>query len=142
MKNSEIFNKLSPDAIEPKAATPGSSGYDLFASENGTIFPGEYKLVGTGISINLPRAGWEAQVRSRSGLAAKHGVAVLNAPGTIDSDYKGEIKVILINHGKSNFSFSKGDRIAQLVITKVMIPIVEDPIKEVRGTGGFGSTGV
>lgn len=128
----------------PSMATHGSSGYDLCASESVTIKAGEYEKVPTGIRISMP-LGMEAQIRPRSGLAAKFGVTVLNAPGTIDSDYRGEICVILINHSKTDFVVEAGMRIAQMVFSH----IVEVQFKEVemlddtqRGEGGFGSTGV
>jgi dUTP pyrophosphatase len=108
-----------------------------------TLQPGSRALVPTGLAMALP-AGYEAQVRPRSGLAAKHGVTVLNTPGTIDADYRGEVKVILINLGDTAFEISRGDRIAQMVIA----PVLQAEIEEVeilsetsRGTGGFGSTG-
>jgi dUTP pyrophosphatase len=138
MSNSVVFRKLNEDAIVPTIQTSLSSGYDLFANEDVVIWPGEFKLVGTGIQVDMQ--GMEAQVRSRSGLAAKHGIAVLNSPGTVDEDYKGEIKVILINHGKKDFKVNKGDRIAQLVFAFVQRPVNSIVNKE-RGTGGFGSTG-
>ncbi|MEL7485731.1 MAG: dUTP diphosphatase [Pseudomonadota bacterium] len=109
-----------------------------------TLKPGERVLAPTGIAIALP-PGWEAQMRPRSGLAAKHGIACVNAPGTIDADYRGELKVILINHGADDFTIRRGDRIGQLVIAPVwQARFVEtDALDETeRGTGGFGSTGV
>jgi dUTP pyrophosphatase len=122
-----------------------AAGLDLVAAVNETLSlqPGGRALVPTGLAMALP-AGYEAQVRPRSGLAAKHGVTVLNTPGTIDADYRGEVKVILINLGDTAFEISRGDRIAQLVIA----PVLQAEIEEVeilsetsRGTGGFGSTG-
>jgi dUTP pyrophosphatase len=108
-----------------------------------TLAPGQYALVPTGLAIALP-PGYEAQVRPRSGLAAKHGVTVLNAPGTIDADYRGEIKVILINHGQAAFVIKRGERIAQMVIAPVvqaaLVPVAELSATD-RGAGGFGSTG-
>ena len=125
-------------------ATPGAAGYDLCASKAVTIKAGEFEKVPTGIRISMPM-GLEAQVRPRSGLAAKYGVTVLNAPGTIDSDYRGEICVILINHGKNDFIIEPGMRIAQMVFSKV-IQVDFKEVKELdetcRGEGGFGSTGV
>lgn len=123
----------------------GAAGMDLAASLDAdvTIAPGKRALVGTGLAIALPR-GFEAQVRPRSGLAAKHGVTVLNAPGTIDEDYRGEIKVILINHGDEPFVVKSGERIAQLVIAQVArVALDEVPALDasVRGAGGFGHTG-
>ncbi|MGV2432026.1 MAG UNVERIFIED_CONTAM: dUTP diphosphatase [Rickettsiaceae bacterium] len=130
----------------PTYATEQSAGVDLSAAiENDFIInPGEIKLVPTGIAIALPQ-GLEAQIRPRSGLAAKHGITVLNTPGTIDSDYRGEIKVILINHGKESFTISNGMRIAQMVLAKHEVAefeLSENLDDTVRGAGGFGSTGV
>ncbi|MGY3471675.1 dUTP pyrophosphatase [Bradyrhizobium sp. LM6.11] len=108
-----------------------------------TLAAGQYALVPTGLAIALP-AGYEAQVRPRSGLAAKHGVTVLNSPGTIDADYRGEIKVILINHGQAAFVIKRGERIAQMVIAPMvqaaLVPVAELSSTD-RGAGGFGSTG-
>ena len=132
---------------ELKAATPGSSGVDLQANcgEAGamTIRCGETLLVPTGLKVAIPE-GYELQIRPRSGLALKHGITVLNTPGTIDSDYRGEIGVILINHGERAFQFGTGTRIAQAVLTKVekiSWKSVKDLTKTKRGEGGFGSTG-
>lgn len=135
-----IFNKLHEDAIIPRYQTKGSVGLDLHSIEAADILPGERAIVGTGLSINL-QEGLEAQVRSRSGLAAKNGVFVLNSPGTIDSDYTGEIKVILFNSGKETFSIKKQDRIAQLVLAEVYI-VDELVLDNTREDGGFGSTGL
>jgi len=132
----------------PRRATKGAAGYDLAAAVDSdtvlTLAPGEYGLVPCGFSLGLP-VGMEAQIRPRSGLAAKFGVTVLNAPGTVDADYRGEVKAILINHGKAPFEIRRGDRIAQMVIAPV--PDTEifatDNLEETdRGEGGFGSTGV
>ncbi len=122
-----------------------AAGLDLLAAVDGTITlaPGARALVPTGLAMALP-AGFEAQVRPRSGLAAKHGVTVLNTPGTIDADYRGEVKVILINLGDDSFEISRGDRIAQMVIAPVLqadIVEVEVLSETERGSGGFGSTG-
>ena len=127
----------------PSYATPGSAGMDLRSAEALTIKPGARAVVGTGIAIALP-PNFEAQVRPRSGLAVKHGVTVLNSPGTIDADYRGEIKVPLINHGTEEFLIARGDRIAQMVVAPVtMAELVEvDVLDEtMRGDGGFGSSG-
>ncbi len=130
----------------PKAASEHASGIDLHSAQNEVIEigPGERKLISTGIKIALP-PGYEAQVRPRSGLAYTHGITVLNTPGTIDADYRGVIKVILINHGKEKFYINRGDRIAQLVFQKVCQPILKE-IKELdnteRGEGVFGHTGI
>lgn len=129
----------------PSRASDGSAGYDLRAAVDGPveIAPGERRLVPTGIAVELPR-GWEGQVRPRSGLALRHGVTVLNAPGTIDSDYRGEIGVLLVHLGREPYVLRRGDRIAQLVLA----PVAEAEWEEVdelgsteRSGGGFGSTG-
>ena len=129
----------------PQYMTAGSSGLDLLAavSEVISIPPGEVGLIPTGIQLALP-SGYEGQVRPRSGLAVKFGVTVLNAPGTIDQDYRGEIKVILINHGRNCFQVKRGDRIAQLVVAVVhRVEWLPDTVLEetARGEGGFGHTG-
>lgn len=126
----------------PEYATPYSSGADLRASEDLVLLPGEWVAVPTGLKIELPE-GYEGQVRPRSGLAARHGVTVLNAPGTIDSDYRGEIRALLVNLGREPFSIAAGDRIAQLVLAPVSkISWSEEALAESdRGEGGFGSTG-
>lgn len=135
--------KIHEDAIIPNFAHPGDAGMDLFSVDKLVVNPTESALVPTGICIELPK-DTEAQVRPRSGLALKHSVTVLNSPGTIDEGYRGEIKVVLINHGKSPFIIEKGDKIAQMVVK----PIYDIDILEVealdeseRGEGGFGSTG-
>ena len=138
--------KGAEDIPLPQYMTLNASGMDLAANvpELTVLEPGEFKLIPCGIKIELP-SGYEAQVRPRSGLAAKYGVTVLNSPGTIDADYRGEIKVILINHGKNKFTIKRGDRIAQLVISKVVrINILEsEHLPETkRGEGGFGHTGI
>ncbi len=136
--------KLDPDALLPSKAHPTDAGYDLFAAEAVTVQPGESALVGTGIAMALP-AATEAQVRPRSGIALKHQVTVLNAPGTIDADYRGEVKVILINHGRSPFQIEKGMKIAQMVIAPVLptsLAEVPELNETVRGEGGFGSSGM
>lgn len=130
-------------ATHPQYQTPGSAGLDLATTIDFGLQPGEYRTIPTGLSIALPQ-GYEAQVRPRSGLAAKHGIGMVNAPGTIDSDYRGQIHVILINHGQNYVEFRKGDRIAQMVISPVIqVELVQfDQLDETeRGTGGFGSTG-
>jgi dUTP pyrophosphatase len=129
----------------PKYQTEGSAGMDVYAAieENVVIESGKTKMIPTGLAIALPQ-GYECQVRSRSGLAAKNGIFALNAPGTVDSDYRGEIKVILSNFGDDSFTISKGDRIAQLVIAKyeqVNWSEKENLDETQRGAGGFGSTG-
>lgn len=135
---------IHKDAVLPFRANPGDAGLDLFAAEEKLIKPGEAELISTGIIIELP-VGTEAQVRPRSGLALKHSVTVLNSPGTIDEGYRGEIKVILINHGKEEFQVEKQMRIAQLVIapvTKVHITQVDEVSDTKRGAEGFGSSGM
>jgi dUTP pyrophosphatase len=127
----------------PSYATPGSAGMDLRSTATLTLKPGARALVATGLAIALPE-NFEAQVRPRSGLAVKHGVTVLNSPGTIDADYRGEIKVPLINLGTEDFVINRGDRIAQMVVAPVtMAELVEvETLDETaRGTGGFGSSG-
>jgi dUTP pyrophosphatase len=129
----------------PFYATPGSVGMDLLYAgyEEVVLKPFERRLLPTGIAIELPE-GYEAQVRPRSGLAIKHGITILNAPGTIDSDYRGEIKVILINLGNEDFVIRRGDRIAQLVVApvvRVQWEEVEELTESLRGSNGFGSTG-
>ena len=140
-----LVKKLNPKAKLPKYKTEGSSGMDLMAlienpikikSQNSALIP-------TGLSIAIPE-DMEVQIRPRSGLAAKSNISVLNTPGTIDSDYRGEIKVILFNHGKEEFTVNNNDRIAQMILMPVLkaeFEEVENLPKTVRGSGGFGSTG-
>ena len=139
------IKKVSTSVSIPKYETSGSSGMDVAAyiEKNITISPGEKALVPTGFSVSIP-LGYEIQIRPRSGLAAKKNITVLNTPGTIDADYRGEIKVILINLGKEKFIIKNGERIAQMIVC----PVVQADLKEVkelsdtaRGSGGFGSTG-
>ena len=129
----------------PMRATKGASGVDLRCKELTTLKPGQRKLVSTGIYLEIPY-GYEAQIRPRSGLALIHGVTVLNTPGTIDCDYRGEIKVLLINRGHASVLFNPNERIAQMVFAKVEQPIFyqipEDFIETERGDGGFGHTGL
>jgi dUTP diphosphatase len=130
----------------PSYATAQSAGLDLMAAVQGdvTLAPGERRLIPTGLAIALP-AGFEAQVRPRSGLALKHGITVLNSPGTIDADYRGEVQVLLINHGQAPFVIRRGDRIAQMVVapvTQIAWNTVERLDETERGSGGYGSTGV
>lgn len=127
----------------PAYETAGAAGMDLRAAEAMTLKPGARCLMPTGLAIALPE-GFEAQVRPRSGLAVKHGVTVLNAPGTIDCDYRGEVKVPLINHGQDDFIIARGDRIAQMVVapvTRIGWSEVNDLDATERGAGGFGSSG-
>lgn len=138
------FRRIHPDAVLPAYAHPSDAGMDLRSVADAVIPRGGRALVPTGLVVLLP-PGYEAQVRPRSGLALKHGVTVLNAPGTVDSGYRGEIGVILANFGADDFAVKKGDKIAQLVIAPVTQPQVEetDAVDETdRGAGGFGSTGV
>jgi len=137
----------NPDLPLPAYETPGAAGMDLRAAvaddEPLVLRPGARGAAPTGLAFALP-AGFEGQVRPRSGLAARHGVTVLNTPGTVDSDYRGEVKVILINLGEEDFTIRRGDRIAQLVIAPVVQARwaeVEDLDETARGAGGFGSTG-
>lgn len=134
------FEKLHEEAIIPHYQTIGSAGLDLHSIEAAVIPSGSWTLIGTGLKINLPK-DTEGQVRSRSGLAAKHGIFVLNSPGTIDEDYQGEIKVILYNASNSTFSVEKGDRIAQLVIAPVF-KLTGHTLDNTREDNGFGSTGL
>jgi dUTP pyrophosphatase len=139
---------LSKAAIIPEKRSSGAAGFDLFSAEPVWIPPGERKLVRTNIALEIPR-GFEGQIRPRSGLAFTHGVTVLNTPGTIDCDYRGDVGVLLINHGSAGFQVSPGDRIAQLVFKNVNMDIKLFDAAEIkiplsctdRGSGGFGSTG-
>lgn len=140
-----LVKKLNSKAHLPKYKTDGSSGMDLMALiENPvTIKPQKSALIPTGLSIAIPE-DMEVQIRPRSGLAAKSSISVLNTPGTIDSDYRGEIKIILINHGKEEFTVNNNDRVAQMILMPVLkaeFEEVEDLPKTVRDSGGFGSTG-
>ena len=138
------FKRISPDASLPSYARPGDAGMDLKSAEDAVVEPGARLLVHTGLAMALPE-GYEAQVRPRSGLALKHGITVLNTPGTIDEGYRGEVGVILFNTGDTAFKIAKGDRIAQLVIapvTRARIVETDDLGSTERGAGGFGSTGV
>lgn len=144
------FRRLphNPDLPLPAYATPGAAGLDLCAAVSADdpliLPPGERALIPTGLAMALP-PGYEAQVRPRSGLALKHGITVLNSPGTIDCDYRGEIGVILLNTGKAPFTITRGERIAQMVIASVaqaqFIEVADLP-ETGRGAGGFGSTGL
>jgi dUTP pyrophosphatase len=133
----------TPPVDLPAYATDGSSGMDIRAAEDKVLRPSETGLIATGFQLEIP-PGYEAQVRPRSGLALKHGIGVLNSPGTIDADYRGEVKVILTNFGREDFVVRRGDRIAQLVVA----PVVRATLLETdnlgdtgRGGGGFGHTG-
>ena len=140
-----LIKKTSKEVVTPKYKTDGSSGVDLsaFLDKEVVIKPNSSELVPTGLQVAIP-GELEIQIRPRSGLAAKESIGVLNSPGTIDSDYRGELKIILFNHGKEDFIINNGDRIAQMVL----VPIVKMEFEEVdslpntvRGQGGFGSTG-
>ena len=140
--------RLSNDYLDiplPHYATVGSAGMDIRAAikEDIILEPGKVELIQTDISVEIP-VGYEIQVRPRSGLAANHSIGILNSPGTIDSDYRGEVKIILMNFSKEEFKISKGDRIAQLIVSKVYTAKIEE-VKDLnsshRGEGGFGHTG-
>ncbi|MDP2928775.1 MAG: dUTP diphosphatase [Candidatus Omnitrophota bacterium] len=133
------------DLPVPRYATSGSSGMDLYADVGAEVIllPGDIKLISAGIYISMPE-GYEAEIRPRSGLAIKHGISLVNTPGTIDSDYRGLVNLIMINHGKEPFTIHRGDRIAQMVIKEVVraeIELAEDLDDTVRSHGGFGHTG-
>ncbi len=140
--------RLSEDYLDvplPGYATPGSAGMDIRAAikQDVILKPGVVELIPTNISVEIP-VGYEIQVRPRSGLAVNHSIGILNSPGTIDSDYRGEVKIIIMNFGKEDFKISKGDRIAQLIVSKVYTAKIEE-VKDLnsshRGEGGFGHTG-
>jgi dUTP pyrophosphatase len=140
--NSIKVKLINEKARFPEYAHEGDAGLDLFSIESVIINPGESKLIHTGIAIELPR-GTEAQIRPKSGLALKNQVTVLNSPGTIDSNYRGEIRIILINHGRKPFVVEKGMKIAQMIIKPVLyvdIKKVEELTDTIRGERGFGST--
>lgn len=151
MKELKIqFSWLIPEEEQniklPQYETPGSAGMDVEAAvrESITISPGGIELLPTGFAVALP-TGYELQVRPRSGLAVKYGITLINSPGTIDEDYRGEIKIALVNHGNEAFTVNRGDRIAQLILAPVVRARLEN-VSELdlteRGTGGFGHTGV
>lgn len=141
-----VLVKRLPHGLDlplPAYATDGAAGMDVVSAEDVDLAPGARHAVATGLAVAIP-AGYEIQVRPRSGLALKHGVTVPNTPGTIDSDYRGELKVILINHGSDSFAIRRGDRVAQLVVAPVTRGIwveAETLDHTARGEGGFGSTG-
>lgn len=148
MKQVKIYIKKKDgceDLPVPKYATSGSSGMDLYADVSGEValLPGEIKLISSGIYLSIPE-GYEAEVRPRSGLALKHGISLVNTPGTIDADYRGLVSVIMINHGKDAFVIKRGDRIAQMVIKEVVraeLELRNELDSTVRSAGGFGHTG-
>ncbi|MEM4256878.1 MAG: dUTP diphosphatase [Candidatus Diapherotrites archaeon] len=135
--------RLSQEAKMPKQEHHDDSGFDIYSAEEVIIKPFERKLVSTGISLEIPK-GYEGQIRPKSGLAIKHGISMVNTPGTIDAGYRGEIKVILINLGNEEYKVEKGKKIAQIVFAKVEQPkLIESELKETkRGSKGFGSTGL
>ncbi len=137
------IKKLNSDAQIPSYQSEEAAGFDLHSTVDTVLKKGERKLIGTGLAFEIEK-GYEVQIRPRSGLAYKHGITVLNTPGTIDSDYRGEIKVLLINLGESDFEIKKGERIAQAVVAPVVQALFEE-VDELgdtkRGEGGFGSTG-
>jgi len=140
-----LIKRLSPEVKLPSYKTSGASGMDLmaFIKSTITIKPKTSCLIPTGLSMAFPK-DYEVQIRPRSGLAAKNNISVLNTPGTIDSDYRGEIKVIIYNHGNENFVINNNDRIAQMILTPVIkmdLQETDELPKTVRGKGGFGSTG-
>lgn len=139
------FQRLRPDAVVPQYMTEHAAGMDLVAALGAPVelAPGERRAIGTGLAMAIP-AGFEGQVRPRSGLAIKHGVTVVNAPGTIDADFRGEVMVLLINLGREPFVIESGQRIAQLVIAPVVragVAVADELPATARGAGGFGSTG-
>jgi len=139
------FTRLTDAATAPSRAHPGDAGYDLRAAERALLGPGERASVGTGIALEIPD-GWAGLVLPRSGLAARHGISVVNAPGLIDAGYRGEVRVLLLNTDRENsFGIEPGDRIAQLMLVRHEAPELEEAEaleESVRGAGGFGSTGL
>ena len=140
-----LVKKLKPSVKLPSYKTDGASGMDLMADIDKSIElkPGESCLIPTGLSVAFPKE-YEIQIRPRSGLAAKNNISVLNTPGTIDSDYRGELKIILFNHGSENFIINNNDRVAQMVLSPIMKMEIEETNElpgSIRGKGGFGSTG-
>ena len=144
LKILDNFQNLQLPAYETDLAAGVDMRAAIEADTTINLAPGERILVPTGLAMALP-AGYEAQIRPRSGLAYKHGVSVVNTPGTIDADYRGEVKILLINHGTENFEINRGDRVAQMVIapvTQAAFTCVENLSETARGSGGYGSTGV
>ncbi len=135
--------KLDKDLPTPQYAKFGDAGMDVYAKENAVLEPGERKLIGTGLKFSVPY-GFEMQVRPRSGLALKHGISIVNTPGTIDHGYRGELGIVLINHGKTVYEVKRAERIAQVVFNKVELVTIEEveelPESE-RGEGGYGHSG-
>ena len=149
MKNIPVkFKKLQEDKdlLLPADASEGSSGMDIraYVDEPVVLGPGDIRFIPTGLAVSIP-FGYEAQIRPRSGLALRHGIGLVNSPGTIDSDYRGEIGLIMINWGNKSFVIKSGDRVAQMIISRVYqadILLVEDLDETIRGDGGFGHTGI
>lgn len=138
------IKKLRPDAIVPKYESELAAGFDLSVIESGRIEPGEILKVGTGLAVEIPKCA-ELQIRPRSGLAYKNGITLVNSPGTLDADFRGEICLLLINLGKKPFEFRKGDRLAQGVLGTYIqadFRLVEDLSDTIRGEGGYGHTGI
>ena len=139
-----LVRRLDPGLPLPQRARPGDAGVDLYASSAVALAPGERATVGTGVAVAIPE-GWAGLVTPRSGLAQRHGLSIVNAPGVVDSGYRGEIRVILVNHGGEPAVLARGDRIAQMVVVPVaaaeLLEVPELPGSE-RGEGGFGSTGL
>jgi dUTP pyrophosphatase len=136
------FKRLRPCARLPERATPGSAGFDLYAAEHAVLQPGQRLVVGSGWATEFPPE-WELQVRSRSGMAGR-GITVANAPGTVDSDYRGELAALLVNNSAEPYLIEPGDRIAQILFARVPVAVlveVDELSETARGTGGFGSTG-
>jgi len=137
------LKKIDEKAIIPKYAHEGDAGMDLYSTKHYLLKPGEIVLVSIGLKLEVPE-GYELQIRPKSGLALKYGITMPNSPGTIDAGYRGELGVIVINHGKEDFKINPGDKIAQAVLNKIEkaeIQIVEELSETSRGDGGFGSTG-
>jgi len=137
------IKKLHEDAKIPVYANPGDAGMDLFSITDYELKPGERKLIGTGLAFEIP-SGYEMQLRPRSGLALKHGISLVNTPGTVDSGYRGEVGLIVINHGEEIFKINRGDKIAQAVLNKIEFAELEEVLDlsiSERNSGGFGSSG-
>jgi dUTP pyrophosphatase len=137
------FRRLDPELPPPTPAHPGDAGYDLYAAEDFFLQPGARASIPTGLAIAVPE-GFAALVLPRSGHAARHGVGLVNAPGLVDAGYRGEIRVLLVNHGREPVAFARGERIAQLVVVEVPALVwgeVDELPPSTRGEGGFGSTG-
>ncbi len=137
------IKKIRDNAVTPRYEHDGDAGMDLYAVEDSSLHPGERKLIPTGLQVEVPR-GYEMQIRPKSGLALKHGITVLNTPGTVDSCYRGEVGVIMHNASDRDYEIKAGEKVAQAVIAKVekaVIEEVEDLTQTQRGSGGFGSTG-